>query len=372
MSRKERKIRMRNEVKYCNKREKIFMLAIVIFTLGFFTCNTAEPPDNNGNGQDTTSHNFTFETFTFGQHSSSLLYNVAIINENNIWAVGEIYLKDSLGNPDPHAYNAVHWDGNRWDILRIPTKTFSGSTVSSPVKTIFCFNKNDIWTFSVAGSYSHWKGSNWVTEFVNEREGSGNKLLGISSTNLYLVCSYEGISFYNGTNWQKKESGTDLDIYDIVGNNGETGVEIYAVAANQGTSTEKKIFQLKNNSLINLPVAGIPSSIKSIWFKAGKKYYVVGSGMYTKTDINSTLSWESIWQGITQYYTKSIDGNDLNDIVVCGAYGEMLHYNGATWKSFQNELQMQAGAYNVVKINGNFIIAVGYDSPKAVITIGRR
>ena len=49
---------------------------------------------------DTTSHNFTWQTFEFGQHSSSVLYDVAIINENNIWAVGEIYMNDSLGNPD--------------------------------------------------------------------------------------------------------------------------------------------------------------------------------------------------------------------------------------------------------------------------------
>ena len=37
---------------------------------------------------DTTSHNFTCQTFEFGQHSSSALYDVAIIDENNIWAVG--------------------------------------------------------------------------------------------------------------------------------------------------------------------------------------------------------------------------------------------------------------------------------------------
>ncbi|MDP2302888.1 MAG: glucosyl transferase, partial [Ignavibacteria bacterium] len=37
---------------------------------------------------DTTSHNFTWQTFEFGQHSSSVLYDVAIIDENNIWAVG--------------------------------------------------------------------------------------------------------------------------------------------------------------------------------------------------------------------------------------------------------------------------------------------
>jgi hypothetical protein len=38
---------------------------------------------------DTTSHNFSWQTFTFGgQAGSCVLYDVAIINENNIWAVG--------------------------------------------------------------------------------------------------------------------------------------------------------------------------------------------------------------------------------------------------------------------------------------------
>ena len=44
---------------------------------------------------------------------------IANIDENNIWAVGEIYMLDSLGNHDPHAYNAVHWDGLNWEMLRI-------------------------------------------------------------------------------------------------------------------------------------------------------------------------------------------------------------------------------------------------------------
>ena len=58
-----------------------------------------------------TSHNFTWETWEFGTHSSSALYDVAIIDENNIWAVGEIYMNDSLGNPDSKLYNLIKWNG---------------------------------------------------------------------------------------------------------------------------------------------------------------------------------------------------------------------------------------------------------------------
>ena len=60
-----------------------------------------------------TSHDFTFETFTFGGDAGSCaLYDVAIINENNIIAVGEIYLLDSLGQPDPQAYGVAIWEAS--------------------------------------------------------------------------------------------------------------------------------------------------------------------------------------------------------------------------------------------------------------------
>lgn len=94
--------------------------------------------------------------------------------------------------------------------------------------------------------------------------------------------------------------------------------------------------------------------------------------MFYRNNINSNESWISFGGSVTPYYTNSIDGNDVNDIVVCGAYGELLHFNGSDWKSYQKELEMQAGSYRTIKIKGNLLVAVGYDSPKAVITIGKR
>jgi len=87
---------------------------------------------------DTTSHNFTWQTFEFGEHSSSVLYDVAIIDENNIWAVGEIYMKDSSGNYDPHAYNAVHWDGTKWELKKISV-LFRGNIITPPLEGVLHF-----------------------------------------------------------------------------------------------------------------------------------------------------------------------------------------------------------------------------------------
>ena len=53
---------------------------------------------------DTSSHNFTWQTWLFaGQRGSSELTGVGIFDENNIWAVGDLYFSDaytydSIGN----------------------------------------------------------------------------------------------------------------------------------------------------------------------------------------------------------------------------------------------------------------------------------
>ncbi len=62
-----------------------------------------------------TSSNFTWEKYEFGGiGGSSALNDVAIINEDDIWAVGRIYA-DTTGK----AYNAVHWNGSEWELKRI-------------------------------------------------------------------------------------------------------------------------------------------------------------------------------------------------------------------------------------------------------------
>ena len=77
---------------------------------------------------DTTSHNFTWQSWTFGEHSSSVLYDVEIIDENNIYAVGKIYMNHSLGQPDLQPYGMAIWDGQTWELKKIFHGTNSAVT----------------------------------------------------------------------------------------------------------------------------------------------------------------------------------------------------------------------------------------------------
>jgi len=157
--------------------KKIVVLLFVFIGL-LQSCNTTEPPlaektitltleDASSNKlsvttMDTTSHNFTRETFTFGEHSSSVLRDVAIIDENNIWAVGEIYMNDSLSQPDPRPYSAIHWDGITWTPIKVPYHDF-GSTnkFPRPLKTILAFGEDSIYVTSSANLLKL-KGDEWI------------------------------------------------------------------------------------------------------------------------------------------------------------------------------------------------------------------
>ncbi len=166
---------------------------------------------------DTTSHNFTFETWTFGEHSSSVLYDVAIIDENNIWAVGEIYMNDSLGQPDAKRYNAVMWNGIDWNIVRIPYN-YQGTDFYHPIQSIFAFGPNDIWF--CGNGVIHWDGNGFVPiEIPTNVWGpyQMNKLWGSSSSDLYVVGNNGNIAWYNGSQWIRIESGTDVDLLDVWG-----------------------------------------------------------------------------------------------------------------------------------------------------------
>jgi hypothetical protein len=326
---------------------------------------------------DTTSHNFTWQTWTFGEHSSSTLYDVAIINGNNIWAVGEIYMKDSLGNPDPKAYNAVHWDGVKWELKRIPSIICGNNTiVFRAIYSIHAFNENNIF-FTDGGEIIHFDGISYKQDCsINSLlTGKINKLWGTSSSDLYAVGNNGNIAHYNGTKWTKIESGTDLDIYDIWGDYNliKNSSEIYFIAAEHLVGPNRKIFSIESDKVKELSTLNIPvGSLYSIWFKSQKKYYVTGNGIYVKNDIKDMSLWDNSPSSLTPYYSYAIRGLSLNDIFICGAFGESLHFNGVTWKTFRHTLGFSTAEFLTTDIKKDLIISAGYKGSRSFLVLGRR
>jgi hypothetical protein len=324
---------------------------------------------------DTTSHNFSWQVWTFGgEAGGSYLNDVAIINENNIWAVGAIYLKDSTGQFDPNAYNAVHWDGSNWELKRIPFVGPCSAVLYPPLKAIWAFSANNILVTN-GGSIVTYDGMNATMDCrMNPLlTGAINKIFAANTNDVYAVGNSGAIVHYNGQRWQKFESGTRLSIYDIYGarSSERSKYEILAVASELSSTVDRRILKIEGLTVSTLSDAPIAWPLSGVWFVPDRHYYVVGSGIYEKKRLSDS-KWKNNPRDITTYYTDSVRGNHQNDVFVVGAFGEVLHYNGVSWQSYRSETALRNGAFGSVEVKGNLVVATGLDGAQAVILVGKR
>ncbi len=324
---------------------------------------------------NTTSHNFTWQTFTFGGiGGSSVLNDVAIIDENNIWAVGAIYA-DTTGQ----AYNAVHWNGSTWELKKIyfPTVCGSSDLTPYPAKAIFAFEDGKIWISSSGDKIAILQNGIQIDKYClpTNVSMSINKIWGENSNDIYIVGELGSIAHYQNGNWIKIESGTNLNIVDIWGENNPfiNKTEIICGAANIFVNPGSELIRIKEDLTTEiLDNTGLGQTFAPIWFKAGIRYYVVGDGLYEKT-YKDTSTWKDLNsnRSITQYFMECIRGNALNNIIVAGAFGEVIHFNGINWKSIKNtETTLNNGSYYRVAVKGNIVVAVGFDQSQSVILMG--
>ena len=327
---------------------------------------------------DTTTHNFTWQTFTFGEGSSSTLYDVAIIDENNIWAVGEIYMNDSLGNPDPNFYNLVKWDGAEWKPERIYFKNSKGQFFLAPMKSIFAFNTNDVWIG--LDQIIHWDGTTYSSiELSNVIFQSWiNKIWGNNCNDLYVVGNGGNIANYNGSSWIKIESRTTTDLTDVYGDGDNVFICGYKdfnptvlLKYNNGVITkviEEDHFEYKTDF--------ISGWIKSIWVKKDKLFSLTFYDLY-RSKISTKGEGTAIWKGdINSWGSNAVRGNDVNDIFTTGYNGLLWHFNGVGWKKY-DELGETTNHYRCISVTDKLIVIAGFKYLNGIdryglISIGKR
>ena len=327
---------------------------------------------------DTTSQNFTWQTFTFGERTSTL-YDVAIIDENNIWAVGEIYMNDSLGQS--MRYNAIHWNGSSWELKRL---YYYGtcSAVEYPIlKAIFTFSSNNI-VVTNGSSIGWFDGINVRLDCaVNSLlTGSINKLWGTSSNDLYAVGNDGNIAHYGGPSvgWKKIESGTTTALTDIYGD-GENvficGYEDFkpTVLLKYENNIVKKIVE---ETEFNYSKDFISGWVKGIWVKRNKLFSLTFYDLY-RSNVNTKGEGNALWKGdINTWGSNAVRGNDVNDIFTAGHNAVLWHYNGLGWKRYE-ELVNPTNHFRAISITGNTVVVAGFKYLNGIdryglITIGKR
>lgn len=364
------------------------ILLPILFTGIFFTglsCNSPTEPKDNPD-PDTTSHNFVWDIDTIG-YSSVTLSDGVIINESDMWVVGDIY-PDSASYWNTIRFGAAHWDGIKWIPIKIPVQTITPNpyTFNLSPQGIIKVKENEFWL--VAGSVHVFDGqkvtkSYWIhnvfgipNPIFNEGQ-TPQHIYQTSDKKVYIYGINGALAYFDGSSWVKIETNTNLDIMDMQGDyNPQTKeYELMALASRIGQKEGNLLFKIKNERITTISVSGMNDFGKSsLWFKSGMNYYVAGDGIYYKKQIN-----DPTWQRISNYpasnwAANTVRGNKESDLFITLNDGHLLHYNGSTWKDFRSQLNLANVSVNQIILNSSNVLILGYlrnGSRKGIIIRGK-
>jgi len=333
---------------------------------------------------DTTSNNFTFQTFLLGGAQSSVLNDVVIINDTVAYAVGAVYVNDSTGKPDPNAYNLAKWNGHSWKLLRVQFYTVRGNSHRTPypASSVLAFSDSVIWISMDGDQVAKLKGSTQTESMFLPNSFSIKELWGENLNLIYAVGDNGIIDIFVNGIWQKLESGTDIKLLDVWGNEKDTwicGWEDFkpTVLLNYKNDVLTTVINNPNSSLFTYNPNAVSGAIESVWSNnTNNLFLLTWYGLYRVENDNFDKP-KNLWSGDPNTWgLGKVRGNNVNDIVGAGVYGRIWHYNGVSWL-FYNNLVNNSDNLNSVAIKGNLIIAVGYRYENginnyALVQIGHR
>jgi len=342
---------------------KYIYLLIVTITLLNCSCSNkgTNPDDELCTITDTTSHNVTWELDTVG-HFSSSLYDVAAIDENNVWACGVIRTPepDTVWHTDDTRNNAIKWNGTDYEYYQLEVIGYGGSVGIQDLRVVLAFNTSDIWFFSSVGSYVHLSNGQWESAFIWEQKGTPQAAWGAGPNDFYFVGNNGYITHYDGTGFSLIESGTTVDLYDIRGfADPKTGKQHIWVL---GTRTilfydgnkwevvmdgENGLFPDGFGAPRALYVPNFYSVIISVWSGQYSRLYCVN-----QNDVNDLKLI-----GNHSFYSYGMAGFAMNNLFIATDFHTIEHFNGKT-TIYYDELAGSGWFFGIDCIN-NKIYAVG-------------
>jgi hypothetical protein len=349
--------------------QKSFLYSLVfsLFTYTMFQlscCEKSTEPIGRKNYPDTTSHDFSWKVDTIGLFSSALL-DVAAIDEQNVWAVGEVYTPgpDTVWGTEKTRNNAVKWNGEHFEYHQILVNSYDGPPSIHRLRVALAFSKNNIWFLSDPGSYVHWDGSNWNSAWIAERKGTPYAAWGSSSNDIYIVGSNGSITHYNGSKFTLMDSGTEKLLHDVTGYvDPKTGrshvwaagelVLLYYNGQDWETvwDEENPLFPDEYNH----PCALYAPNHKQLIIAA---YYPINIRGYSVNTRN--VSQYTQLFSVPNFATK-MQGLSVNDIFISGSWNRIAHYNGVNAVEYP-EMDFTGTSTGLSCIDGN-VYYVGYSS----------
>jgi len=311
---------------------------------------------------DTTSHDFTWTIDTLGIYGS-YLKDVAIIDENNIWAVGMI-------KTDSDDYNAAHWDGESWELVLIDRNVdFDG---------VFAFSENEIW-FSDGCFIYRYDGTLfnklWECDWQSFGPGQANAIWGSSPSDIWFVGDSGSIVHHDGSGFTRMESGTDVDIRSIIGSGDHIWVSGYkdfmGAVVLEYRNDAFEIIYFRSENFWEYDPNSLSGKTMAVWTSSADSVNVLTPfGIYRVPENSAGESrlLPNYWQG----FPWSIGGNSHNDIFTGGDFSSIYHYNGSSfhyYPEFSGRISTQS-----IEMKDETVYLVGedYETGRGIIIRGQK
>ncbi|HEX3073771.1 MAG TPA: hypothetical protein VHP30_09185, partial [Ignavibacteriales bacterium] len=316
---------------------KMLIKAMVVFLTMLLVGSCDNSTENKGDNEpDSTTQNFTFEEYEFGDGSSSSYFNdVWIFDENNIWVVGEV-----LDDPRfDKTYNIFQWNGSKW-LGR--GRLFN----SGGIDGIWALDSSHIY-FAVGGviEYKNQTFTILETNLGLESNQGIEHLWGSSESNIWGVGPWGTIVHYDGSKWTKLEMDAQNQFRGVTGDK-QTGTA-YALAYTEANPTI--IYELQNGAARAI----FTSTDIFAWdIEAGGGNLYFSETEIWRYNINEKKA-EKIYQPRYGSSALRIAYYSDKDIYffgsLLGSQEQMIHYNGKRFRDFDMGyyLNSYGGAYAV-------------------------
>jgi hypothetical protein len=305
---------------------------------------------------------------TLGDGGLSVLYDVAIINDTLVYAVGEIYV---TGDEKP--FNLAMWNGASWSLQRIMFYTICGqsNTTPYPAKSILAFGPSDIWVALEGGQVARWNGIS-QSGLTCDLPIAIRRMWGVSSRSIFAVGSAGGMIHYDGTSWTKIETGTDVDLNDIWGKPDGTELWTCGYTPDHGQSVLLRIKNKVSDVLWHrVGTSGQPPFgflAMSLWGK--NNLFLAADSVFRVQNWNADLLDPML--PLNSFYYR-LRGNAENNLFLVGDNSDIIHFNGQSWRKLRGEDALES--FYSVAVTPKLTVAVGirYDpiNSKALIAIVR-
>ncbi|MCK4578687.1 MAG: hypothetical protein KAU50_07845 [Candidatus Marinimicrobia bacterium] len=345
---------------------------------------------------DTTSHEFVWEVYHLGELTSRL-FDVYAASEDDIWAVGAIMHTDTIHADSSttwrRKYNTAHWNGYEWELRRIPhSPLYPGGTIdtfySDDMRSVYGFPPDStIWFNANTASLTRWDGRDY-TFFHPRYFGFGGvwEMWGPSDNILYLVGYNGGIARYNGSYVSPMNTATDVYLRDVWGSSDGSyvwtcGYKVTDGAGsvlmlNDGIGWQTHWYQYydENANLISDTTQSYVGHISSLWQATEDSLIVVGGNGIWWQDIRGEGKAKPLKISL-QGFPNKVRGSGRDNIFIVGSGGLIWHFNGATWKKY-NEFNNPIYYFSSVAVLKDMVVIIGEDFSegvqKDIIIIGRR